>query len=438
MTDTAIFRPPEGLLHVARGLEEGGFQAWAVGGALRDALLGRSRADWDLATDARPDEITSLFRRTVPLGVEHGTVGVLTAEGSLYEVTTFRLDVESDGRHAVVEFADTIVEDLARRDFTINAMAWRPATDELQDPYGGASDLAAGVVRAVGEPELRFAEDYLRVLRGLRFAGAYGLTIEERTWEALCAAVPAMDRLSAERVREELTKVMAAEAPSAALRLYGEAGAFSVWYPELAGAATAPRWEQTLAAVDAIARTRVILRVARLLLAIDGEPDGLHRADAAAALLQRLKFSRAETKRTRHLVTHYLPLVHPADSAARIREWIHDVETGHARDLFRLHFAMARATGSEETCRALLYTWRRVHEELVRGSPVVLGDLAIGGDDLLALGLPRGPLVGLMLEELLAQVIEAPEANEREELLRRARELIELGQLDRLEDGADE
>ena len=138
------------------------------------------------------------------------------------------------------------------------------------------------------------------------------------------------------------------------------------------------------------------------------------------------------------LLLRYLPLVHPADSAARMREWIHDVGAEHTRDLFRLHFAMARATGSEETARALVYTWRRVHDELLEGSPVTLGDLAVSGNDLLELGLPRGPLVGLMLEELLAQVIEAPEANERAELLRRATELIELGGLDRLGSGTAE
>ena len=313
-------------------------------------------------------------------------------------------------------------------------MAWRPGTDELRDPFDGAGDLDRRILRAVGVPDSRFAEDYLRVLRGLRFAGVYDLEVAQGTWSALLAAAADLDRLSAERVREELLKVLASDAPSASLRLYGEAGALSTWYPELEAAASQPRWEQTLAAVDCIPATRAILRLTRMVLAID-DPDSDGRAAAAAALLQRLKFSNADTRRIHTLVNHYLPLVNPADSEARIREWIHDVGTENCRDLFRLHFAMARATGSGETGRALVYTWRRVHDELVRGSPVSLAALAVTGDDLIDLGIPRGPLIGLMLEELIAQVLEAPAANERDELLRRARELIELGGLDRLQDG---
>lgn len=435
MTETRKFRPPPGLLEVAARLEDSGYQAWAVGGALRDALLGRRRADWDLATDARPDRVRALFRRTVPLGVEHGTVGVLARDGGMYEVTTFRLDVETDGRHAVVRFADTLEEDLARRDFTINAMAWRPATDELSDPFGGEADLAAGTLRAVGEPDSRFAEDHLRVLRGLRFAGVFGLAIEAGTWNALVGAVPSVGRLSAERVREELLKVLNSERASAALRLYGEAGALQPWYAELVPAASDPRWEQTLAAVDALPPTRSFLRLVRLLLAVPGDALDEARARDVEALLRRLKFSTAEVRRGRHLVRHYLPFVSPADGAARLREWIHDAGAEHVRDLFRLHFAMARATGSDETRRALLHTWGRVHDELIGGAALTLRDLEVSGDDLLELGLPRGPLIGLMLEELLAQVLESPEANEREELLDRARELIELGGLDRLHGG---
>jgi tRNA nucleotidyltransferase (CCA-adding enzyme) len=424
-------------LDIADRLEAAGYEAWAVGGALRDAHLGRPRADWDLATGARPEETRSLFERTVPLGVEHGTVGVLAADGTMFEVTTFRLDMATDGRHAVVEFADTVDDDLARRDFTINAMAWRPATDELRDPYGGSDDLAARILRAVRGPELRFAEDYLRVLRGLRFAGAYELMIEADTWTALRDAVPFLDRLSAERVREEMLKVLATKTPSRALRLYRESGALGSWYPELAAADEA-LWESALMAVDALRPYRSFLRVVRLLLAADGGSDGVQREGAAETILRRLKFSNAEIRRGKHLAYHYVPLVNPADSAARLREWLHEVREDQARDLFRLHFATGRASGSEESCRALLYTWARVHDELVRRPPVTLGDLAVGGDDLLELGLPRGPLVGLMLDELLAQVLEAPEANEREELLGRARELIELGGLDRLEDGRSE
>jgi tRNA nucleotidyltransferase (CCA-adding enzyme) len=436
VNDRPVFRPPAALLQIAERLESAGCQAWAVGGAIRDAILERPRADWDLATDARPEEVLQMFRRTVPLGVDHGTVGVLGQDDSMYEVTTFRLDVETDGRHAVVEFATEIEDDLARRDFTINSIAWRPTTQELRDPYHGIEDLKAGVLRAVGEPSIRFAEDYLRVLRACRFAGAYDLTIEPETLSALRAAVVYLDRLSAERVREEMLKVLSAEVPSRSLGMYAAFGALEAWYPEIAPTGSGHGWDQALEAIDALKPHRTFLRVVRLLLCAGGDEDEV--AERAEALLRRLKFSNAEIGRAVHLVAHYQPLVHPADGSASIREWLYTVETEFSRDLFRLHFAAARSAGSDDGQRALVYTWGRVHGEIVERSPVTVGQLAVDGTDLLALGLPSGPLIGLMLEELLAQVMEAPERNDRDLLLESARELIELGGLDNLEGGLEE
>lgn len=428
---TAPFHPPASFLEVAARLEAAGFEAWAVGGALRDELLGRIRKDWDLATDARPADVRALFRRTVALGQEHGTVGVIASDETMYEVTTFRLDIQTDGRHAVVEFADTVEDDLARRDFTINALAWRPATGEFRDPFGGRADLEGRRLQAVGDPSRRFAEDHLRVLRGLRFAGSFGLELDPETRGALVDGVSLLPKLSAERVREELVKVLSGPIPEASLRLYEDTGALGSWYPELAeAAATGYGWSHALEALGRIGPHRAFLRLVRLLRAIPDEDGG--GAHAAQEVMRRLRFSNAEIRRAVHLYEHYLPLVHPADSAARMREWLAEVGTESARDLFRLHFADARAQGDGESTRGLAYTWRRVHEELTQGRPLRLKDLALDGDDLLELGLPRGPLVGLILEELLAQVLEAPELNDRDELLRRARELIQLGSLDRL------
>ncbi|SVE33298.1 uncharacterized protein METZ01_LOCUS486152, partial [marine metagenome] len=156
------FSAPQAVHWIVQELDKAGYETWAVGGAVRDMLLGRPSSDWDLATSARPEQVQKVFRRTVSLGVEHGTVGVLSRNGTLYEVTTFRRDVETDGRHAVVSFADTIEEDLARRDFTINAVAWHPLRANLVDPFGGMGDLQERVLRTVGVPEERFREDYLR------------------------------------------------------------------------------------------------------------------------------------------------------------------------------------------------------------------------------------------------------------------------------------
>jgi tRNA nucleotidyltransferase (CCA-adding enzyme) len=438
--------PPEGFLWVADRLEAAGFEAWGVGGAIRDAWSGNDRADWDIATNARPEQVRSLFRRTVPLGIEHGTVGVIGPDGTMYEVTTFRRDVETDGRHAVVEFSDTIEEDLARRDFTINALAWRPVTGQLRDPHGGAEDLRRGWLRAVGDPTERFAEDFLRVLRGLRFAGRYGLAFDPSTRAALEEAVPGLEQLSAERVREELMKSLAGERAGETISLYAETGALDYWLPELAAVAREdPRWQSTLSAIESIPRHRVFLRLVRLLLALpredagsdsDGEEPGYTPGTGAptvSAIMDRLKFSRSESRRAEALWRLYLPLVSPVDSAAAVRDWLSEAGRDHARDLFRLHFAMARGSGAGESERALIHAWRRVHDELVGGAPLDLSDLAVDGNDMIELGLPRGPLVGLMLEELHAQVIEDPTRNDRETLLAEARELIEMGALDGLD-----
>lgn len=431
---------PPSFLALAERLEASGYEAWAVGGAIRDLLLGIGRTDWDLATDARPDDVRRLFPRTIPLGMEHGTVGVLQEDGAVYEVTTFRRDVETDGRHAVVAFADTIEEDLARRDFTINAIAWRISTHELRDPWDGRADLQAGILRAVGEPSERFAEDYLRVLRGLRFAGRYELTIDPETREALEAAVDGLPELSAERVREELEKILSGPRPSAALRLYRDTGALGVWYPELEAESDTEAWESTLAAIDELHPGRPLLRLVRLLLLIPGageEPDpGETKIER---IIDRLKLSNADRRRILHLRRHYLPFVNPLDSSAHMREWLAEIGPGTERDLFRLHFAAARASGDERAAGALVHTWRRVHEERLGDAPIERSELAVDGRDLLELDIEEGPIIGLLLDELHAQVLEDPSQNERDVLLDRARELIDMaalrGALDRGDSG---
>ena len=228
-------KPPGSVLWVVKTLEAAGYETWAVGGAIRNTLLGLPAGDWDLATRARPGVVRRLFPRTVPVGVEHGTVGVLARDGTLLEVTTFRKDVETSGRHAVVEFAETLQEDLARRDFTVNAVAWHPIREEFQDPFSGREDLEAGILRTVGVPEERFSEDYLRVLRALRFAGRFHLHLERATWKALCSSTDRLGILSPERVREELLKVLTEDKrPSEALSLYQKSGVLVALYPELA------------------------------------------------------------------------------------------------------------------------------------------------------------------------------------------------------------
>jgi tRNA nucleotidyltransferase (CCA-adding enzyme) len=420
--------PPPDVLSIARRLHDAGFDTWTVGGAVRDALAGGHPGDWDLTTAARPRDVQRLFRRTVPVGIAHGTVGVLGRDGRLYEVTTFRRDVETDGRHARVIFADRVDDDLQRRDFTINAVAWHPLTHELRDPHGGLPDLREGILRTVGDAAERFREDRLRVLRALRFAGRFGLRIDEATWRAAREAAPELVHLSAERVREELLKVLRqVDPPSVSLRLYEQSGALAHLYPELqacVGAADgdADVWAHLLRVVDDLPKHRTALRLVALLHDIGKPVDPADHASTGAALahrlMKRLKFSNAEIDRAVHLVAQHSDFPAPDAPEPELRRWLRRIGREYVNDLFRLRIADLRARAAddprlEDTSRL----WKRVRGELSREAPLEIGDLAIGGAELRALGIPPGPLYGEILRDLLERVTDEPSLNDRETLM---------------------
>lgn len=410
-------------------LEEAGYETWAVGGAVRDELRGIVSADWDFATRARPGQVRRVFRRTVPVGIDHGTVGVLARDGVMYEVTTFRRDVETDGRHAVVAFADSLDEDLARRDFTINAVAWHPLRERIHDPFGGRGDLAEGVLRTVGEPGERFAEDWLRILRALRFAGRFRMEIEAATWAALEAGVEHLRHLSPERVREEVLKILSGPGhPSDALALYRRSGVLAEVTPELAALDPAA-WARTLARVDALPARRPWLRMAGLLLEI-GEPclrgdevdpagvPGLRAADPVAAratvrataILTRLRASNA---RVADAAARVAAGVEPPRSAtdADLRRWLARVGPENVPDVARLWIAERRARPGEVPDPLPII--RRIRRMLHGRPPLAVGDLALGGRDLIRLGLRPGPHFGRILEALLDDVLDDPARNVR-------------------------
>ncbi|MBW3629431.1 MAG: CCA tRNA nucleotidyltransferase [Gemmatimonadetes bacterium] len=428
--------PPE-VYRIARRLQSAGFDAWAVGGGVRDALAGNPPGDWDLTTSARPGDVRAIFRRTVPIGIEHGTIGVLGKDGKLYEVTTFRRDVETFGRKARVAFSDTLEEDLERRDFTINAVAWHPTTGEVRDPHGGAADLRDGVLRTVGDPEARFKEDRLRVLRALRFAGRFSLGIDPRTWAAMRASAAELGALSAERVREELYKVLALRQPSAALRLYRDSGVLASLYPELEACVGVDDpggggevWSHLIEATDATARGDTPLRLAALVhdvgkgAAQPGDGFAEHAGVGAALareMLRRLKASNADTDRVVHLVAQHADLPGERASDADFRRWLRRVGPSHYRDLFRLRIADCRARHAD--AQALLASYRTAHRVLSERPPLDIGDLAIGGAELRALGIPPGPRFGEILRQLLERVTEDPSLNTPERLAELAVEM---------------
>jgi tRNA nucleotidyltransferase (CCA-adding enzyme) len=425
--------PPKAVLQITNDLEKAGFQAWAVGGAVRDALLGHQHLDWDLATDATPDQVRTVFgrKRTIPVGIDFGTVGVLDADGVLHEVTTFRRDVRTDGRHAEVEFGASLEEDLARRDFTVNAIAYSPSRGELYDPFHGQRDLEARVIRAVGEPADRMREDRLRALRAIRFAARFDFEIESKTWEAIQGSASHLTRLSAERVKQEIEKTMdQVTAPSRAIRLWRESGAIQVLVPELTAIS-----EEALNALDHVARpglpTKPGRRLTRLAVLLSDVP-----AASALDVATRLRFSKHDAQWIALMVERWQALDAPMSKSlaagepdgASVRRWIAAIGRPHLAAFFRLAFARwsARQTSPANRAAPTAQAVRSLYRRCLRAAlsePVDLRDLAIDGDDLRQAGITPGPELGKILSRLLEVVIEDPRLNVREKLLDEARRL---------------
>ena len=377
--------PPE-VLKIAKRLEDAGFETWCVGGAVRDNLLGLPNNDFDLTTAAPPADIQKLFKRTIPVGIEHGTVAVLDANGQPHEVTTFRKDIQTDGRHAVVEFGVSLMDDLARRDFTINAIAYHPLRHEWRDPFQGEQDLAKKLIRSVGDPNWRFQEDYLRILRALRFSARFEFRIHARTLEAAKANIQGLAQLSAERVRDEWFKgIQTAKKVSKFVALWVDTGAKRIWLPELGAGSREPR------ILDKLPRDPVLITA--------------YLAKDPASLLTRLKCSNKDIERGRAIGKWRDHFPDPKDPIA-IRRWLAAVDE-YADDLLTLPSASASQL---QTAIAKIRA---------QNPPLALKDLAVKGDDLIAAGVRPGPEVGETLARLLEEVLEDPVRNTKDYLLSR-------------------
>ena len=419
------------MLEIARALVNAGFETWCVGGAVRDAMLGNPHLDWDLATAARPEVVQKLFRRTIPVGIKFGTVGVLDRTGRMHEVTTFRRDFNTDGRHAEVEFGVSLHDDLARRDFTINAMAWDPINHRLEDPFDGQGDLTRGLLRAVGDPDARFIEDRLRALRAIRFASRFGFTIEDATWAAIKRSAPHLGRLSAERVKQELDKTMEqVKRPSEALLRWKSSGAFASLAPSLA---VLP--ERYLLAPDGMAMPgpatrplRRTLRFAALLAGLD--------VRLLQRLLKELKFSNLECATIISLAGNWAKMgeaigarLCEGDNLPErdVRRWV--ARTGRLRvsafgRLASGIWSADRSLGEQAPTAAAA---RQLHRQMLRiafRDPLEVSDLAVDGDDLRQAGVPAGPSLGRVLHALVEFVLDDPSRNHAPALLEEARRLV--------------
>ena len=406
--------------------------------SLRDRVLGRPVHDWDLATDALPERTVELF----PGAVYENRFGtVLVRHGDRrFEITTFRTehDYADFRRPHRVEFGDSIEADLARRDFTINAMAWggRPgALPGLLDPHDGIRDLAARVLRAVGDPDARFGEDALRMVRAVRLGATLGFGIEPGTLAAIEAHAELVQHLSGERIAVELEKLLGAPVPSVGLRPLESTGLLRGIAPELAAQRGIPQtkiggedlWDHTVRSVDAAPRDRPIVRLAALVHDI-GKPatfaDGRFLghdsvgADLAGDLLRRLTFPRSTTERVVHLVRHHMFAYASVSGDAAIRRFIAKVGRSSLDELFELRRADNIGSGLDPDAGGLAELRARVAEQLAAEVALDRGDLAVDGDDLIAeLGAEPGPRLGALLDELVEAVVEDPGLNDRPTLL---------------------
>jgi tRNA nucleotidyltransferase (CCA-adding enzyme) len=418
--------PPELVVELARRLESKGFETWCVGGAIRDALLGHPHLDWDFATAARPEQVRELFghRRTIPVGIEFGTVGVLDDSGTMHEVTTFRRDVKTDGRHAEVEFGVSLEDDLARRDFTINAIAFSPTNGELRDPFNGRADLEKGIVRAVGDAQARMREDRLRALRGIRFASRFGFSLDRETLDAIRDSAPDLGRLSAERVKQEIEKTMDQVArPGDAFAMWKATGAFATLLPKLASAP-----DGALAVPNHLAQPGLPRRPQRRILRIAGLLAGLDTPTVTRTLTD-LRFSKQETAWISAVVGRWRELGDDLGAAlvgrtpisdATVRAWVAAIGRLHVGAVMRLATAVwkvRREAGKpypDEASAARLY--RRMLRVAFR-DPIELRDLAVDGDDLKKAGIAGGRDLGRILQALLRRVLEEPSLNRADWLL---------------------
>ena len=442
---------PAAVVDICQTLSRKGHGAWIVGGCVRDHLLGRPVNDWDICTTALPEALLKLFPKAVPTGIEHGTITVVR-EGRHYEVTTLRGETTySDGRRPdAVFFIDDVTDDLARRDFTVNAIAYDPLRNVLVDPFKGRDDLHAKVVRAVGDPLQRFGEDGLRILRGARFTATLEFTLDPATERAMEHCIPVFRKVSAERVRDEWVKTMKARHPSQAFEVMRRRGVLAVVCPELLDAVDCMQdpslhawdvWNHSLHALD-VAPKDPVLRVAALLhdiakprtRTVDANTGTVTfpnhdrvGAEMADAWLKTWRFSNEERARIVHVIRHHLEDPTTDPHHPDVRRSLQRVTPEALGDFFALRRADIQATGVRVEERLARLHQQEVNARVVieRKDPLRVRDLAVNGSTLMTeLGMKPSKQLGVLLEALLERVIEDPALNTRDRLLDIARSTL--------------
>lgn len=435
---------PEKVNEIIETIQAAGHDAYAVGGCIRDSILGKEPNDWDITTSAKPEEVKALFRRTVDTGIQHGTVTVLIDKEG-FEVTTYRIDGEyEDGRHPKeVQFTDNLIEDLKRRDFTINAMAYNDARG-LVDVFDGIGDLERGVIRCVGDARERFSEDALRMMRAIRFSAQLGYTIEESTRAAIRELAPTLNRISAERIQVELIKLMVSPHPDYLREAY-DTGVTSVFFPEFDRMMETPQnhphhcynvGEHTLRSLSEVPPDKV-LRLSMLLhdvakpKTITTDDTGVNHfhghpvksEEMSRDILRRLRMDNDTIRKVCTLVRYHDYGNNVVSDGRIVRRAVNKVgdELFPSLLLVRRADILAQSEYRREEKLAGLESWKRCYEEIVKQQECTsLKTLAVTGRDLIAAGIAPGRGLGDILDKLLAEVLEDPSKNTREYLISQA------------------
>ena len=430
---------PKNAKMILDTMHKAGYEAYIVGGCVRDAILGKEPSDWDITTNALPAQVKELFRRTIDTGIEHGTVTVMAGKEG-YEVTTYRIDGKyEDSRHpSEVTFTRDLLEDMKRRDFTINAMAYNEE-EGLIDRFDGVKDLEAGIIRCVGNPRERFSEDALRIMRAVRFAAQLDYDIEEKTVAAIKELSPTLKKISAERIQTELVKLLTSDHPEK-IRLAYELGITAVVLPEFDRCMETGQnnihhmynvGEHTVVALENI-RNDKLLRLTMLMhdfgkpatITIDEEGVTHFKGHAALGskmakdILKRLKFDRDTMDRVSNLVKYHDDRYEPSPSV--IRRAINRVGEEDFPLLFDIRYAdtMAQSTYMRREKLDLIEKTRQVYQQIIDNRDCVsLKSLAVNGKDLISLGIKPSKQMGDILKAMLEDVLEDPSRNSKEYLL---------------------
>ncbi len=438
------------ILNIINRFRNAGFECYLIGGSVRDLILGNEIYDYDFATNAHPDEIVKLFRKTVPTGIKHGTVSVLMDQWQ-FEITTYRSDGKYiDGRHPdSVSFSKELRVDVDRRDFTINGLAYDPITGDLIDYVNGIRDIEDRIIRTIGDPVMRFTEDGLRPIRACRFASKLNFVIEENTLRGIAETLDAVRKVSRERIRDEFLKILESEKPSVGIEYLRTTGLLELFLPELSDCYDVSQnryhiydvYYHSVYSCDAAPREHPMIRLAALLHDVGKVPtrqpgeDGdstfynheVVGAKMVKKIMKRLKFSNEQIDTVNNLILNHM--FHYTDewTDGAVRRFIRKVGFDNIADLFTLRMADRKGNGARKGLPAPIERLKkRIDHVIEQENAFSVRDLNINGTILMdEFGLAPGPIIGTVLNQLLEVVLDSPELNEKEKLIALSRDILE-------------